>query len=193
MTVDSDLPFPLGHGSVILTSRHGQAVRIRHILPEDAGLLVDLYKQLSPETRRLRFLSPLPELPDEILWPEAMRLSNINPLVEAALIGIVCDSTPEQSIGVARLARYEADAAVAEVAIVLRDDYQGQGLGTQLFDLLLQVALVRGLKQLQAVTLAENAAMRRLVRNSGLPFKHATSYGETTITITLTDDTALAP
>ena len=44
-----------------------------------------------------------------------MRLSNINPLVEAALIGIVCDSTPEQSIGVARLARYEADAAVAEV------------------------------------------------------------------------------
>jgi acetyltransferase len=174
----------------MVTTRRGRTVRIRHIVPEDASLLIDLYKQLSPETRRLRFLSPRPELPDEILWPEAMRLSNINPLVEAALIAVVGEAARDQSVGVARLARDEADATSAEVAIVLRDDYQGEGLGTQLFDLLLQVALVRGLKRLDAVTLAENTAMRQLVRNSGLPFTLATSYGETTITIALAEDAA---
>lgn len=193
MITNAELPFPVGHGSVIVTTRHERAVVIRHILPEDAALLVDLYKRLSPETRRLRFLSPQPDRSDEFLWPEAMRLSNINPLVEAALIGVVREDTIEHSVGVARLARDEADATTAEVAIVLRDDYQGVGLGTQLFDLLLQVALVRGLKSLRAFTLAENTAMRQLVRNSGLPFTQATSYGETTIIIALADDTALVP
>jgi RimJ/RimL family protein N-acetyltransferase len=193
MIANTDLPFPLGHGSVVVTTRHGHAVTIRHIIPDDAALLVDLYKQLSPETRRLRFLSPQPDLPDASLWPKAMRLSNIDPLVEAALIGIVHEDAREHSVGVARLVREEANATIAEVAIVLRDDYQAMGLGTQLFDLLLQVALVRGLKSLRAFTLAENTAMRQLVRKSGLPFTQATSYGETTITITLADDTALAP
>jgi RimJ/RimL family protein N-acetyltransferase len=193
MMSDTVLPFPVGHGSVVVTTRHGRAVVIRHILPEDAALLVDLYRQLSPETRRLRFLSPQPDRPDDLLWPEAMRLSNINPLVEAALIGVVREDAREHSVGVARLARDDADATVAEVAIVLRDDYQRVGLGTQLFDLLLQVALVRGLKSLRAFTLAENTAMRQLVRKSGLPFTQATSYGETTITIALADDPALVP
>ncbi|HEU5100014.1 MAG TPA: GNAT family N-acetyltransferase [Roseiflexaceae bacterium] len=192
MMADPVLPFPLGHGSVVVTTRDRRDVTIRHIAPKDAALLVDLYKRLSRETLRLRFLSPQPERPDEIVWAEAMRQANINPLVEAALIGVVSEDSLEYAVGVAQLAREGVHATTAEVAIVLRDDYQGMGLGTQLFDLLLQVALVRGLKSLRAYTLAENTAMRQLVRRSGLPFTQATSYGETTITIALADDSPVA-
>jgi RimJ/RimL family protein N-acetyltransferase len=189
MTIEASLPFPLGHGSVTATTRRGRVVQIRNILPEDAALLVDLYNSLSPETRRLRFMAPRPELPAEVLWPEAMRLSHINPLVQAALIAIVREAEQERAVGVAQLVRDDNDETTAEVAIVLRDDYQREGLGTLLFDLLLQVALVRGLRRLRAVTLTENVAMQLLVRKSGLPFSAYTSHGETTMLIALSDET----
>jgi acetyltransferase len=184
----AEQPFPLGHGSVTATTRSGRAIQIRHILPEDAVLLVDLYNNLSPETRRLRFMAPTPDLPAEVLWPEAMRLSHINPQVQAALIVLAREDEQDRAVGVARLICDDDDPATAEVAIVLRDDYQREGLGTLLFDLLIQVALVRGLKRLRAVTLAENVAMQRLVRKSGLPFTGSTSYGETTMMIRLSDE-----
>jgi acetyltransferase len=188
MTGDTPLPFPLGHGSVTVTSRRGRAVHIRHIAAEDAERLVDLFNHLSPETRRMRFFSPRIDTPDEVLWPEAVRLADINPLVEAALIAIVPENGEEHAVGVARLIREAEGAPQAEVAIVLRDDYQGEGLGTALFDLLVQVAMVRGLKRLLAVSLAENVAFQHLVRNSGLPFTSQTIRGETTTTITLSDE-----
>jgi RimJ/RimL family protein N-acetyltransferase len=185
---DQPLPFPLGHGSVTTTTRRGRAVHIRNIASEDTALLVDLYHNLSDETRRLRFMGPRPDLPDEVLWPEMMRRSHIDPLVEAALIATAPDAERERAVGVARMVRGDTDPDAAEVAIVLRDDYQAEGLGTVLFDLLVQVALVRGLKRLVAVSLAENAGMHRLVRKTGLPFTSQTSYGETTMVILLTDD-----
>jgi GNAT superfamily N-acetyltransferase len=187
MSTDEPLPFPLGQGSVTVTTRRGRDVHIRHITAEDAALLIDLFNQLSLETRRLRFFAPKPDVPDEVLWPQAVRLSNINPLVEAALIGTVPEATPERAVGVARLVRDADDAATAEVAIVVRDDYQSEGLGTVLFDLLIQVAMVRDLKRLRAVSLAENEAIQRLVRNTGLPVTSRTLRGETTMIILLAD------
>jgi RimJ/RimL family protein N-acetyltransferase len=190
MTREEPPLFPLGHGSVTTTTKRGRAVRVRHILPEDAALLVDLYRKLSPETRRLRFMSAGAPLPDEALWAEAMRRSHIDPLVEAALLATVPEEGAERAVGVARMVRDTVETSQAELAIVLRDDYQAEGLGTALFDLLLQVALVRGLKRLWIVSLAENEGMHRLVRRSGLPFTSQTSRGETTMVIALGGETA---
>ncbi len=182
-----ELPFPLGHGSVTMTTGRGRDVRIRHIAPADAALLVDLFHQLSAETRRLRFFVPRSDVPTEVIWREAERDANINPQVEVALIATVSEAEQECAVGVARMVRDAGDPATAEVAIVVRDDYQGEGLGAVLFDLLVQVALVRGLGRLRAVSLAENMGMRRLIRKTGLPFSSETRYGETTTTIELSD------
>ena len=187
MTTGEQAPFPLGSGSVTVTTRRERAVRIRHIVPEDAALLVDLFNRLSLETRRLRFFTPKPDVPDAVRWPEAVRLSTINPLVQAALIGTVQEGTENHGVGVARLIRDADDPTTAEVAIVVRDDYQGEGLGTVLFDLLIQVAMVRGLKRLRAVSLAENEAVQRLVRHTGLPVTGQALRGETTMIISLAD------
>jgi acetyltransferase len=178
-------PFPTGHGSVTFTTRRGRPVSIRHIRPDDDALLVDLFHNLSPETRRLRFFSPLPDLPDKVVWREAKRLSDINPLQAAALVGTAYDGGREQAIGVARLVVDEADAHSAEIAIVVRDDYQSEGVGTVLLDLLTQVALVRGLKRLHALSLLENVAVRRLFERLGLPSSSTSSQGETTTVISL--------
>jgi len=62
----SDQPrlFPLGHGSVTLPTRRGRAVKIRHVEPEDAGLLVDLFNRLSATSRQMRFFVSKPPLPE---------------------------------------------------------------------------------------------------------------------------------
>jgi hypothetical protein len=54
-------PFPFGFGSVTMPTRRERTVKIRHVEPADAGLLVDLFNRLSPTSRRMRFfVSNLP-------------------------------------------------------------------------------------------------------------------------------------
>lgn len=185
MTDELHCPFPLGHGSVTITPEHGRTVQVRHIVPQDADLLIDLFMHLSPETRRLRFFAPTVDPPDDVLRATTQRLATIDPLVQAALIATIEEQGGEHAVGVARLVGDADDSMIAEVAIVLRDDYQGKGLGTLLFDLLIQVAMVRGLKYLRAISLAENSVLHKLVRNTGLPITSTTRQGETTMIISL--------
>src|SRR4029077_15156393 len=55
----------------------------------------------------------------------------------------------------------------AEIAFVVIDDYQGQGLGTLLMRHLAVIARRAGLKQLIAEVLPENAAMRKVFSRFG--------------------------
>ncbi len=55
----------------------------------------------------------------------------------------------------------------AEIAFVVIDDYQGQGLGTLLMSHLAVLARKAGLKELIAEVLPENAAMRKVFGKFG--------------------------
>lgn len=180
----SGVPYPLGHGQVGITTRRGDRVRIRHIVARDAALLVDLFHNLSERTKWLRFFSPV-GIPAERLWSEATRLSDIDPAIQAALIATIEQEGVERAVAVARLIRDRALADTAEVAIVVRDDFQGEGIGRTIFDLLVQIALVQGITRLYAITLHENRGMQRLARGVGLPVTVRMDGGEMTITIHL--------
>ncbi|HEX6292641.1 MAG TPA: GNAT family protein [Herpetosiphonaceae bacterium] len=178
------VPYPLGHGKVGITTRSGQCVCIRHIVARDATLLVDLFHNLSEHTRWLRFFSPV-GIPEDRLWDEATRLSEIDPRIQAALIGTIDVDGREQAVAVARMIRETPLSDTAEVAIVVRDDFQREGIGRTIFDLLVQVALVQDIKRLYAITLPENLGMQRLARGVGLPVSVRIHEGEMTITIHL--------
>ncbi|MBV9787988.1 MAG: GNAT family N-acetyltransferase [Chloroflexi bacterium] len=183
------VPYPLGHGQVGVTTRHNQCVCIRHIVKRDAELLVDLFHNLSERTKWLRFFSPV-GIPAHKLWDEATRLSDIDPRIQAALIATIQRDDREQPVAVARMIRSTPLSDTAEVAIVVRDDFQREGIGRTIFDLLVQVALVQGIKQLYAITLPENQGMQRLARGVGLPVSVRVQAGEMTITIYLQDPAA---
>lgn len=172
--------FVRGHGSVTVATRKGRKVRIRHIRPTDAGLLVDLFHRLSPETRRFRFFTALPDLPEDILWREARRYADFDERKQAAFIALARDNGKEHAIGVVRFVLDKSDPDTAEFAIVLRDDYQREGLGTIMLDLLIQLALVRGIKRLRGISLADNEGVHRLIQKCGFPVESHTSHGETT-------------
>jgi N-acetylglutamate synthase-like GNAT family acetyltransferase len=55
---------------------------------------------------------------------------------------------------------------VAEVAAVVRDDYQNDGVGKAICRLAAQVAVARGVRTLQILTRAENRMVQWLVQGS---------------------------
>lgn len=178
------VPYPLGHGRVGVTTRSGQQVCVRHMQREDAPLFVDLFHRLSQRTRWLRFFSSV-GIPEDRLWDEAAELAEVEPLLEIALIATINTDGQEEAVGIAELIRDAPLADTAEVAIVIRDDFQREGIGRVIFDLLVQVALVQGIKQLYAITMPENFGMQKLARGVGLPTRSRTKEGETVITMYL--------
>jgi acetyltransferase len=188
MTPRDSAPFPLGSGRITIATKGGREVCVRHILARDAALLVDLFNRLSSESRRMRFFTTRPDIPEGVIPPEMVRLADIDPLTHAALIATVSEDDVEHAVAVARVVASPNEPSNAEMAIVVRDDYQGEGLGSVLFDLIVQVALVRGLQRLWAISLAENDAFHRLVRRAGLPFVSERNGSEIVTTIMLTDE-----
>ena len=164
--------------------RDGRQVTIRPIAPDDARLLVDLYYRLSEMTRRLRFHSMRQNVPLEEIEQEAKRLSDLDPANQAALVATIEEEGEDRIVAVARLARSE-DPVEAESAIVVRDDFQRQGLGSHLLKLLVEVARAMNVKRLTAWVMAENLHMLHIVQKSGLDVSAETRYGETFISVPL--------
>ncbi len=59
------------------------------------------------------------------------------------------------------------NTGMAEVALVVRDDWQNKGLGTKLLEHLIDVARAKGFKGFTAWVLTENAAMMHVFRKLG--------------------------
>ncbi len=168
------------------TIRDGRQVTIRRITPDDVWRLVDLYYHLSDTTRRLRFHSMRRDVPLEEIEQEAKRLSDLDPANQAALVATVQEEGEERIVAVARLARSEKPIE-AESAIVVRDDYQRQGLGSHLLKLLVRVARSMNIECLTAWVMAENVHMLHIIQKSGLSVHAETRYGETCISVPIQD------
>jgi RimJ/RimL family protein N-acetyltransferase len=61
----------------------------------------------------------------------------------------------------------DAETHTAEVALVVRDDYQKRGVGTELLNYLTLLARKEGLLGFSAEVLIENRAMMRLFERAG--------------------------
>lgn len=173
--------------AVTLRARDGRAVRVRHLRRADAALLERMFHRLSLETRYRRFFVPIQEIEQERLERESARLATVDPDKETALIAVDDEDGREEAVAVARFVCMEASTAGCEASIVVRDDFQSQGIGRQLFDLLVQAALALQLRHMVLLTHAENRAMIRLVRSLGLPFEGRYSDGLYEMDVKLSD------
>jgi acetyltransferase len=151
------------------TLRSGQVVVLRLIQKEDAALLVDLFHHLSPESRRLRFNLYTEKLPEERIWREAIALSDLNPQQHVAVVATISDAEGrERAIGVARFARATPQETEAEVAVVVRDDFQRKGLGRQLLNMLALKARELGITYFSAWIMSENIRLMKLIKSMEL-------------------------
>jgi RimJ/RimL family protein N-acetyltransferase len=144
-----------------ITLANDQRVRIRALRPCEDGSIREFYARLSARTRYLRFFSPMPSLPDSVM--RMLTCADYGRCL--ALVAEHVTSSGREIIG---LGSYNAiDDQHAEVALVVRDDWQRQRVGTTLADRVLQAAERRGFHRFTALVHSDNRAIRRLLRNIG--------------------------
>lgn len=150
--------------SVLL--RDGTQVNIRPIRPDDAPRLQALFNRLSRQSIYYRFLGFRKVLPDQ----EAKRLAELDYQENMALVATKKQNGCEDIIGVARYAVGCPDwPDVADAAVVVEDQYQGRGLGTQLLKRLTSYAQAHGIRAFIATVHNDNNQIKRFIQQSGLP------------------------
>ena len=144
-----------------LMLRDGARVRIRPIRPEDAPRLVAAYQRLSAHSAYQRFFSVRRRLPPD--W--AQFLATVDYRQRLALIVERPENGEMELLGVARYEPSHDDAP--EVAFVILDAWQNRGLGTVLFQALLEAGQARGIHRFRAWVLADNLRMLDLIYRYG--------------------------
>ena len=112
---------------------------------------------LSPQSARLRFLAPK----NRLSRAELRYLTEVDQVDHYALVAVLADD-PTTMAGVGRWVRDGDHPDAAEVAIVVGDCYQRQGLGTALGTALGDGARALGIARFTAMMLPENTAAQRL-------------------------------
>jgi ribosomal protein S18 acetylase RimI-like enzyme len=170
-------------------TRDGRVLYVRLIRASDSPLLLEFFERLSSETRRRRFHVDADHVPEERKREIAQQLADVDNLTcGGAVLAIdVLEDGTEHIVGVGRLARPEGDDAVpvVEAALVIRDDFQGQGVGTELVFRMVLLAKQMQAQMISAVFQPNNDVAIRLFRRLNLPTKISASHGETTMTISV--------
>jgi len=160
----------------VVALRNGASLRLRPIRPDDAPRLMALCHRLSPRTVYQRFFSPRRLRPEE-----AYAFANVDYRERMALVAEVDTGQEPDLIGVARYGMAK-EAAMADIALVVEDGWQGLGLGPILLKEILHAGAQRGIRHFRADVLTENRrALRLLARHTNIA-QSTTSDGVTRIT-----------
>jgi acetyltransferase len=162
--------------------RGGEQIDIRPIRPEDEPMMVKFHESLSERTVYQRYLQML-NLSQRTAHERLTRICFIDYSRQIALVAQRVDpKTGEpEIIGVGRLQGIGGDEA--EFAIVISDEEQKQGLGTELLRRLIDIGKREGVKAIMADILAENTVMQKIAEKLG--FKMQRELGDTVVTARL--------
>jgi RimJ/RimL family protein N-acetyltransferase len=144
------------------TLRDGTTVLVRPIRPEDKAALAEGLERLSAESRYRRFLRPMTGLSDR----ELAYLTEIDYSNHFAWVAVTADEE-QRGLGVARYVRDPLDPEVAEAAVAVIDDAQGNGIGTLLIRLLVATALENGITTFRGWVLGDNIEVLRPLARIG--------------------------
>lgn len=165
-------PYPLRYVQP-WTLRDGTPVTLRPIRPEDEPLMVAFHQTLSEQSVYFRWLHMI-GLSQRTAHERLIGTCFIDYDQEMAL---VADSTNPHTgqhniLAVGRLikARHERSA---EFALLVADQFQHQGLGTELLRRLIQVGRDEKLQRLTGDILAENLGMQAICKHLGFSLRYA--------------------
>ena len=146
--------------------RDGPTVIIRPIRPEDEPLMEKLLKTSSEQTLMMRFFRRISDMSHEQL----MRYCQVDYDRELSFVAVVRNGDREMIIGEARISKLP-DQENAEMAVIVGDQWQGQGIGKALCVHCIKIAKELGIKKMWMEILKANTRM--LYRAEKLGFKKA--------------------
>jgi len=140
-------------------------VFLRPIKPTDGPLILDIFSRLSPQSIFYRFLSHMEKLRPEQVY----NLVHIDYVTEFALAAVFEEEGKEKIIGVCR-AIASSDQSRAELTIVLRDDWQGRGIGKIMAKKVVMVMHRHGVSRIEILLDSRNDKMKKLFMSLGYPY-----------------------
>jgi acetyltransferase len=168
------LPYPSQHEQLFPMAGGGEYT-VRPVHPDDAQMLQEFVRRLSPESRYFRFVSSIQELPPTML----SRFTLIDYDREMALVALhtetSVDALGEQEahtriVGVSRYIT-NPDRSTCEFSLVVADDFKGRGLGSRLMLSIMDFAREKGLNEIEGLVLANNPNMLKLMKSLGFTVK----------------------
>jgi acyl-CoA hydrolase/GNAT superfamily N-acetyltransferase len=152
----------------------GRRLLVRPVKVTDEEAVQDLLYRLSDESTYLRFMQFKRSHPHE----EMLELVDLDFEQNMALVVLDPESPAQEIIAIAR---YDVDPAtgLADIAFVVRDDWQRMGIGTLLMRRMGEIARARGLVGFSADVLVNNKLMLGVFQQSGLEVRselHAGVY-----------------
>jgi GNAT superfamily N-acetyltransferase len=149
-------------------------------------LILDGFPELDKNSLYLRFFQPKPRITDQ----ELKYLTEVDFINHVALVAVAEIDDKAKVIGGGRyvISDHAAKILRAEIAFMVHDRYQGQGIGTLIMKHLLVIARDRRISQFEAEVLAENAKMLAVFSRTKLPMKVSHADGVLHVTLTLLSD-----
>ncbi len=145
------------------TTKAGLEFFMRPVKISDEPILKDFFYSLSEETRYNRFLSRREDMPRDMLQDLFLVIDYTSEMV---ILATIEHEGAEIVIGVGQYVILE-ETLTAQVALVIRDDYQGQGLGSELLSYLANIAQKQGLTGFTAEILPDNKHILHLLEKTG--------------------------
>ncbi|MHB1307718.1 MAG: GNAT family N-acetyltransferase [Limisphaerales bacterium] len=154
----------------------GSQIALRPIHPTDESRMRDLFYDLSQQTMYYRFMSFRKVIPRR----EIQEFVYIDHRHDVTIVATVPSASGEDILAVGSY-YLDPKTNVAEVAFVVRDEWQSRGIGTQLLRHLIQIARRNGIRGFSAEVLNENKAMQAVFNSSNCKLKtrfsgNVTSY-----------------
>ena len=138
----------------------GTELTLRPVLPGDNERIARGQVEYSRETLYRRFMSL--NGPSVALMNYLFEVDYVHHFV-----WVLTDGLDGPVVADARFVVDEQDSALAEVAFIVGDRYQGRGIGNLLMDALVVAAQVSGVRRFCASVLSENAPMRAILDRFG--------------------------
>ncbi len=169
---------------VYRTTRSGVQLLFRPVKISDEPLLKDFFYSLSDQSLYRRFISERRDMPHERLQDFVV----IDYSREMIILAVVHEGGKELIVGMGQYGMHP-DMHSAEVALVVRDDWQGKGIGTELLDYLTLLAKKRGLLGFTAEVLMSNQPMLHIFEKAGFDISRRASGGVYELKMAFRDNT----
>jgi GNAT superfamily N-acetyltransferase len=164
-----------------VTLHDGTPALIWPLLDTDRDLLESGYAELSPTSRRSRFLTELPELSEGML---RLLVEDVDGDDHVAVVLTVLPADGgARPVGVAHLVRYPDRPTTADVAVTVLDAWQDRGVGAAL----LAAVLARrpsDITMLSTTVAAENRASLTMLARGGRMTTRREAGGVLTVEVT---------
>jgi acyl-CoA hydrolase/GNAT superfamily N-acetyltransferase len=153
-----DLLFLEGY-KYTLTLKNGKIVEFRPLLPSDEFAYRNFFYSLQEKTIYMRFFYKMRTFSHEVVQKQ---WSRVDYRKNMSIIGLVQKGGHKEIMAIGSYAEDEDERA--EVAFVVREDFQGNGVASYLLEILEKIAKENQYRSFSATVLRENAAMIRVFK-----------------------------